>query len=115
MFMSTPSPVPLIDSCRNNLVGSWRKVAGIDVGRNELDDGVAGLSFVFVTVTHEFIEEIANTYPELVGNGPGPTQCSAGWFGKRYKCIRCRLCGEMFLVLVNNVHDACHGQLVTES
>ena len=73
-------------------------MAAIDVGRNELRGGAAGLPAAFALATRECMVAIANTFPELVVRfAAGPMQCSAGLFGKRYKCFTCRLCGEMSL------------------
>ena len=59
--MHIPSPVPLSDCFRKSCDDWWRKVAAIDVARNELRDGVAGQPAAVVIATDELMEAIANT------------------------------------------------------
>ena len=59
--MFIPSSVPLSECFRNACDGRFRQAAAIDVGLNELQDGVAGHSGVSVTATIVCMEEITNT------------------------------------------------------
>ena len=74
-------------------------MAAIDVGRNELRGGAAGLPAAFALATRECMVALANTFPELVVRfAAGPMQCSAGSFGERYKCRVCGFCCKTSLV-----------------
>ena len=59
--MFIPSTVPLSDCIRNFCDDWWRKVAAIDVGRNELREAVAGNPAEFVIATLAYMEAVENT------------------------------------------------------